>query len=68
MPRIAKQTRKDDFRSIRPEESEVILLDGAARVLKSFPENLAEKATRSLVNLGVTVKCGVMVKDIISKN
>jgi NADH dehydrogenase len=61
---IARQTRKDDFRSIRPEESEVILLDGAPRVLKSFPGNLAEKATRSLVNLGVTVKCGVMVKDI----
>jgi NADH:ubiquinone reductase (H+-translocating) len=61
---IARQTLKGDFRSIRPEESQVILLDRGPRVLKSFPEDLAEKATRSLVNLGVTVKCGVMVKDI----
>ena len=49
---IARQTLKNDFRSIRPEESQVILLDGAPRVLMSFPEDLAEKATRSLVNLG----------------
>jgi len=61
---IARQTLKNDFRSIRPEDSQVILLDGAPRVLTSFPEDLAEKATRSLVKLGVTVKCGVMVKNI----
>jgi NADH dehydrogenase len=61
---IARQTLKDDFRSIRPEESQVILLDGAPRVLMSFPEDLAEKTTRSLVKLGVSVKCGVMVKNI----
>jgi len=61
---IARQTLKKDFRSIRPEESQIILLDGAPRVLMSFPEDLAEKATRSLVKLGVNVKCGVMVKNI----
>src|ERR1700731_371690 len=61
---IARQTLKTNFRSIRPEESQIILLDGAPRVLMSFPEDLAEKATRSLVKLGVSVKCGVMVKNI----
>ena len=61
---IARQMLKNDLSAIRPEESQVILLDGAPRVLMSFPANLAEKATRSLVKLGVTVKCGVMVKDI----
>jgi NADH dehydrogenase len=61
---IARQTVNNDFRSIRPEDSQVILLDGAPRVLMSFPEDLAEKATRSLVKLGVTVKCGVTVKNI----
>ena len=55
---IARQTLKNDFRSIRPEESQIILLDGAPRVLMSFPEDLAEKATRSLTELGVTVRCG----------
>jgi NADH:ubiquinone reductase (H+-translocating) len=33
-------------------------------VLMPFPEDLAEKATRSLTALGVTVRCGAMVKDI----
>jgi NADH:ubiquinone reductase (H+-translocating) len=61
---IARQTLKNDFRSIRPEESQVILLEGAPRVLMSFPEDLAEKATRSLSALGVTVRCGAMVRDI----
>jgi NADH dehydrogenase len=61
---IARQTLKNDFRSIRPEESQIILLDGAPRVLMSFPEDLAEKATRSLTARGVTVRCGARVKNI----
>jgi NADH dehydrogenase len=61
---IARQTLKHDFRSIRPEEAEIILLDGAPRVLPPFPEDLAQKAARALATLGVQVKTGVMVKDI----
>ena len=45
-------------------KAKIILLDGAPRVLMPFPEDLAEKATQSLVKLGVTVKCGAMVKDV----
>jgi NADH dehydrogenase len=61
---IARQTLKNNFRSIRPEESQIILLDGGPRVLMSFPEDLAEKATRSLTARGVTVRCGARVKNI----
>jgi NADH dehydrogenase len=61
---IARQTLKNDFRSIHPEEAQIILLDGAPRVLMPFPEDLAEKAARSLVKLGVTVKYGAMVVDV----
>src|ERR1700746_800143 len=61
---IARQTLKNDFRYIRPEESQIILLDGAPRVLMPFPEDLAEKAKRSLVKLSVTVRCGTMVKEV----
>src|ERR1700726_2824603 len=61
---IARQTLRNDFRSIHPEEAEIILLDGAPRVLMSFPEDLAEKATRSLDRLGVRVKCGEMVQHV----
>jgi NADH dehydrogenase len=61
---IARQTLRNDFRSIHPEEAEIILLDGAPRVLMSFPEDLAEKATRSLGRLGVRVRCGQMVQHV----
>ena len=61
---IALQTLKNDFRSIHPEEAQIILLDGAPRVLMPFPEDLAEKASRALSKLGVTVKCGAMVKEV----
>src|SRR6266849_10699834 len=61
---IARQTLKHDFRSIHPEEAQIILLDGAHRVLMPFPDDLAEKATRSLAKLGVEVRCGAMVNDV----
>jgi NADH:ubiquinone reductase (H+-translocating) len=61
---IARQTLKNDFRSIHPEEAEIILLDGGPRVLMTFPENLARKATSSLAKLGVQVKCGTRVQSV----
>src|SRR5262249_34940484 len=61
---IARQTLKNDFRSIHPQEARIILLNGAPRVLMSFPEDLAEKATRSLRKLGIEVKCGAMVQHV----
>jgi NADH:quinone reductase (non-electrogenic) len=61
---IARQTLKNDFRSIHPEEAVIKLLDGAPRVLMPFPEDLAERAKRSLGRLGVEVKCGEMVQHV----
>jgi NADH:quinone reductase (non-electrogenic) len=61
---IARQTLRNDFRSIKPEEAQVILLDGAPRALMSFPEDLSQKATRSLAKLGVQLRCGAMVKHV----
>jgi NADH dehydrogenase len=61
---IARQTLKHDFRSIKPEEAQIILLDGAPRALMSFPEDLSERATWSLAKLGVEVRCGAMVKNV----
>ena len=64
---IAKQTLRNDFRSIHPEEAEIILLEGAPRILMSFPEDLGRKAVRSLEKLGVQVRTGVMVRNIDQK-
>src|SRR5207302_6215698 len=35
---IARQTLRNDFRSIRPEEAQIILMDGAPRVLMPLTE------------------------------
>ena len=61
---IARETLKNDFRSICPQDARIILLDGAPRLLMPFPEDLAQKADRSLARLGVQVKTGAMVKNV----
>jgi NADH:ubiquinone reductase (H+-translocating) len=61
---IARQTLKNDFRSIHPEEARIILLDGAPHPLMSFPEDLGKEATRSLRALGVEVKCCSKVEHV----
>lgn len=61
---IARQTLKHDFRSINPEDAQIILMDGAPRVLMAFPEDLAHKAVRSLAKLGVQTKMGAMVHEV----
>src|SRR5262249_60698425 len=61
---IARQTLRHDFRSIRPEEARIVVLDGGPRILSSFPEDLSEKANVTLSRLGVQVKTGVRVMAI----
>lgn len=61
---IARQTLKHDFRSINPEDAQIILLDAAPRVLMTFPEDLADHAVRSLAKLGVQIKMGAMVHEL----
>src|SRR6184192_2418189 len=61
---IARQTLKNDFRSIHPEEAQIVLLDGSPRLLMTFPEDLARKAEQSLVKLGVQTKMSAMVHEL----
>src|SRR6266567_1728082 len=61
---IARQTLKNDFRSIHPEEAQIILLDGSPRLLMTFPEDLARKAEQSLAKLGVQTKMSAMVQEL----
>ena len=58
---IARDTLRDDFRAIHPEESRILLLEGAGRVLPGFPEDLSAAAERSLLHLGVQPRLGVRV-------
>lgn len=61
---IARDTLRGDFRSIRPEEARIFLLELAPRVLPSFPEELSEAAELSLIRLGVRPLTGVRVTGI----
>ena len=61
---IARQTLKNDFRSIRPKEAQIILLDGAPRLLTTFPEDLARKAEGFLAKLGVQARMGARVTEV----
>jgi NADH dehydrogenase len=61
---IANDTLRGDFRSIHPEESRIILVEGSPRPLPTFPETLSTAAARSLVRLGVRPRTGVQVTAI----
>jgi NADH dehydrogenase len=61
---IANDTLRDDFRSIRPEEARILLLDGSPRILPSYPEELSVKAERALIALGVRTRTGIRVSSI----
>ena len=61
---IARETLKNDFRSICPEDAQIILLDGGPRLLAAFPEDLSRKAEQSLAKLGVKARMNTMVKEV----
>jgi NADH dehydrogenase len=61
---IANDTLKNEFRSIRPEEANILLLDGSPRVLPPYPEELSEAAEKHLIALGVRSRGNVRVTNI----
>ena len=58
---IARDTLRHDFRSVHPEESHILLLDGGSRILSAFPEDLSKSAERQLIRLGVRPRNGMHV-------
>ncbi len=61
---IARQTLQREFRRIDPREASVVLLEGAARVLPPFAEDLSAKARAQLEGLGVEVRTGCRVTNV----
>ncbi len=61
---LARHTLRRDFRSYEPSEARIILFEGGERILPTFRPRLAEKASRSLGKLGVTVHTASKVEDI----
>lgn len=64
---IAKKTLREEFRCIQVEETRVLLLDVAERVLPVYPASLSEKAFLSLKDLGVEIRLKTRVTNITSE-
>jgi NADH dehydrogenase len=61
---IARQSLKADFRSIRPESAQIVLVEGGPSLLPAFPPSLRDAAQASLARLGVDVKTGSIVVGV----
>jgi NADH:quinone reductase (non-electrogenic) len=61
---IANHTLKHEFRSIRPEDARIIVIDRGTRVLPTFPEDLSRKAEKQLLKLGARVRTGLTVTRV----
>jgi NADH dehydrogenase len=64
---LAHKTLSADFRRIDLRSTRILLLDGAPRVLLSFPEDLSRSALAQLKSMGVEVHTGAIVKDVSSR-
>ncbi len=64
MPFIAKKALAPDFRRVDTHRTRVILVEAGPRLLPTFPEDLAARATRDLEDLGVEVRVNSAVTDV----
>jgi NADH dehydrogenase len=61
---ISRLYMREDFRHIDPSKAHVIVVEGAPRILASYPEDLSRKATEELEELGVEVRTSSQVTDV----
>ena len=63
-PFIAKKALAPDFRRIDTRKTRVVLIEAGPRILPSFPEDLASRATQDLKDLGVEVRVSSAVTGV----
>jgi NADH dehydrogenase len=61
---IANDTLRQDFRSIRPQDARILLVEALDRILPNYPEGASASARRQLERLGVDVRTGTRVVHI----
>ena len=61
---IARKVLENEFRSIDPQRTRIILLEGGPRILPTYAEDLSQSAERQLQDLGVEVHTSAMVTNI----
>lgn len=62
---LAHETLVGEFRQIDPRNARIILIEGAERILNTFPEDLSAKAEAALVDKGVEVRTGTLLTEIV---
>jgi NADH:quinone reductase (non-electrogenic) len=61
---IARQTLRDEFRSIDTARARIVLVEAGPTILPTFPEKLRNAARRSLERLGIEVREGTAVTAV----
>jgi NADH dehydrogenase len=61
---IARQSLPQDFRSINPRSSRILLLEGGPTILPQFPDELRAAARRALERLGIDVRANSIVTGV----
>jgi len=61
---IARHALKHEFRSIRPERTRIVLIEGSAKVLGAYSQALSQKAKEQLQRLGVEVRTSHVVTRV----
>jgi NADH:quinone reductase (non-electrogenic) len=61
---IARRALADEFNSIDPKITRIILLEGGPRLLPAYPEDLSRSAEQQLRDLGVEVHTSTMVTGV----
>lgn len=55
---------RHEFRHLRPESAQVIILEGSSAILAAYPKDLQESAEQQLNKLGVMVRTKQTVTDV----
>ncbi|MBZ5573407.1 MAG: NAD(P)/FAD-dependent oxidoreductase [Acidobacteriia bacterium] len=61
---ISRRVLADEFQSIDPKSTRIILLEGGPRILPAYPEDLSRSAEEQLQQLGVEVHTSAMVTAV----
>ncbi|HZR57507.1 MAG TPA: NAD(P)/FAD-dependent oxidoreductase [Terriglobales bacterium] len=61
---IANRVLKDEFLSIDPKHTRIVLLEGGPRILPTYAEDLSRSAEKQLRRLGVEVQTSTMVTAV----
>src|ERR1700694_4042693 len=61
---IARRALTNEFRTIDPRKTRIVLLEGGPRILPAYPEDLSRSAEEPVRSLGVEVHTSAMVTNV----